>query len=60
MFNQIKNLDGGEIYLVSSLLLFMVFFFIVGVYLFKLNKKHIETMSAMPIEDDQYYENEKV
>ena len=58
MFNQIKNLDGGEVYLISSLLMFMVFFLIVGVYLFKLSKKHIETMSEMPIQDQQLNEYE--
>ncbi|RDC58488.1 hypothetical protein DU508_00330 [Pedobacter chinensis] len=53
MFNQIKNLAGGEIYLISSLLMFMVFFLIVGVYLIKLSKKHVEIMSNMPIQENQ-------
>jgi len=53
MFNQIKNLAGGEIYLISSLLMFMVFFIIVGIYLIKLSKKHIEIMSNMPIQENQ-------
>lgn len=53
MFNQIKDLAGGEIYLITSLLMFMVFFVIVGIYLFKLNKKHIEVMSQLPIQDNQ-------
>ena len=53
MFNQIKDLAGGEIYLITSLLMFMVFFVIVGIYLLKLNKKHIEVMSQLPIQDHQ-------
>lgn len=53
MFNQIKDLAGGEIYLITSLLMFMVFFVIVGIYLLKLNKKHIEVMSQLPIQDNQ-------
>jgi len=53
MFNQIKNLAGGELYLISSLLLFMLFFVIVGIYLLKLNKKHIEIMSSLPIQENQ-------
>ncbi|PWS33177.1 hypothetical protein [Pedobacter paludis] len=53
MFNQIKDLAGGEIYLITSLLMFMVFFVIVGIYLFKLSKRHIETMSALPIQENQ-------
>lgn len=59
MFNQIKNLDGGEIYLISSLLMFMAFFLIVGIYLIKLNKKHIEIMSEIPFQDNQPKEYEE-
>ncbi|MCX2433444.1 hypothetical protein [Pedobacter sp. GR22-10] len=60
MFNQIKDLAGGELYLISSLIMFMVFFIIVGIYLLKLNKKHIEVMSELPIQENQsigYEEN---
>jgi hypothetical protein len=53
MFNQIKDLAGGELYLITSLLMFMAFFVIVGIYLLKLNKKHIEVMSQLPIQDNQ-------
>lgn len=59
MFNQIKDLAGGEIYLITSLLMFMVFFVIVGLYLFKLNKKHIEAMSALPIQENNPQEDEE-
>ena len=51
MFNQIKDLAGGELYLITSLLLFMVFFIIVGIYLLKLSKTHVSEMSNLPIED---------
>ncbi|MES2828036.1 MAG: hypothetical protein V4687_07775 [Bacteroidota bacterium] len=51
MFNQIKDLAGGELYLITSLLLFMVFFIIVGIYLLKLSKTHVTEMSNLPIED---------
>lgn len=53
MFKQINNLAGGEYYLITSLLLFMVFFILVGVYLFKLNKNYINKMSQMPINETQ-------
>jgi len=59
MFNQIKNLAGGELYLISSLIMFMVFFIIVAVYLLKLNKGHIQTMSELPIVENQNPEYEK-
>jgi hypothetical protein len=51
MFKQIKDLAGGEFYLITSLLIFMVFFILVGIYLLKLNKNHITMMSKLPIED---------
>lgn len=53
MFNQIKNLAGGEIYLITSLLMFVVFFVTVGIYLLKLSRKHIEVMSQLPIQENQ-------
>jgi cbb3-type cytochrome oxidase subunit 3 len=53
MFKQIKDLAGGEFYLITSLLLFMVFFIMVGIYLLKLSKKHAATMSNLPIHDQQ-------
>ncbi|RZK55938.1 MAG: hypothetical protein EOO91_13055 [Pedobacter sp.] len=59
MFKQIKDLAGGEMYLITSLLLFMVFFVLVGVYLLKLNKNHISLMSNLPIEDNQTQGDEK-
>lgn len=60
MFNQIKDLAGGELYLITSLLMFMVFFIVVTIYLLKLNKNHIEAMSNLPIEDQQDYAHEEV
>jgi len=59
MFNQIKDLAGGELYLISSLIMFMVFFIVVTVYLLKLNKNHISAMSNLPIEDPQTNQNEE-
>lgn len=59
MFNQIKDLAGGEFYLISSLIMFMVFFIVVGVYLLMLNKNHIHTMSNMPIEENQTKQHEE-
>ncbi|MGM9477220.1 hypothetical protein ACS5PU_12345 [Pedobacter sp. GSP4] len=53
MFNQIKDLAGGELYLITSLLMFMAFFVIVGIYLFKLSKKHIEAMGEIPLQENQ-------
>lgn len=59
MFNQIKDLAGGEIYLYTSLIMFMVFFIIVGVYLLKMNKKHIDNMSSLPFQDNNAQTHEE-
>lgn len=53
MFKQIKDLAGGENYLIISLLIFMIFFILVTVYLIKLNKNYINQMSQMPISESQ-------
>ncbi|MGA9650042.1 hypothetical protein [Pedobacter sp.] len=51
MFEQLKNLAGREYYLISSLLLFLIFFIIVSIYLIKLNKNHVNVMSELPLKD---------
>ncbi|KQC00622.1 hypothetical protein [Pedobacter sp. Hv1] len=59
MFKQIKDLAGGEFFLISSLIIFMVFFILVTIYLLKLNKHYISLMSNLPIEDNQTEQNEE-
>ncbi|RZL19971.1 MAG: hypothetical protein EOO96_25535 [Pedobacter sp.] len=51
MFEQLKNLAGREYYLISSLILFLVFFILVSIYLIKMNKNHIQMMSELPLTD---------
>lgn len=53
MFKQINNLAGGEFYLITSLLIFLVFFIMVSIFIIKLSKSHISMMSNLPIEDQQ-------
>ncbi len=60
MFKQIRDLAGGEVYLIVSLIIFMIFFLIVGVYLIKMNKAHIVEMSNLPINEPQFNEHEEV
>lgn len=60
MFKQIKDLAGGEFYLIASLLIFMVFFIMVGIYLIKMNKTHIVEMSNLPINEPQPQAYEEV
>ena len=53
MFKQINNLAGGEFYLITSLIIFLVFFIVVTIFIIKLSKNHISVMSNLPIEDQQ-------
>lgn len=59
MFKQIKDLAGGEFYLIASLLMFMVFFILVGIYLVKMKKDHIVEMSNLPIDNLQTEDHEE-
>ncbi|ADY50951.1 hypothetical protein Pedsa_0369 [Pseudopedobacter saltans DSM 12145] len=52
MFKQISNLAGNEIYLLVSLLIFIVFFIIATFMLFRMKKTHIAYMSELPVEND--------
>lgn len=62
MFKQINNLSGGELYLIASLLIFMVFFILVGLYIFKMGKDHVAMMRELPINDEtsqqEFYEKD--
>jgi hypothetical protein len=60
MFKQITDLAGGEYYLIASLLIFMVFFILVAIYLFMLNKNYITQMSALPFEEQEEINDEKI
>lgn len=54
MFRQfIDKAIGSEIYLITSLGIFLVFFIIVSVMLIRMNKKHIGYMSELPLNDDK-------
>lgn len=50
MFKQIINLNGDEQYLIFSLIMFLVFFVLVGIMLIRMNKDFAKHMSEMPLE----------
>ncbi|HEY0669141.1 MAG TPA: hypothetical protein VGD22_13235 [Sphingobacteriaceae bacterium] len=53
MFKQfVQNFTDSRIYLISSLWIFLIFFILVAVMLYRMNKKHIEYMSNLPLNDD--------
>ena len=52
MFKQITDLNGNEWYLIVSLWIFLAFFIIVGVYLFRMRKDYVDYMKDMPMDDE--------
>jgi len=54
MFKQfIDKSLGADVYLITSLGIFLVFFLVVTVLLFTMNKKHVNYMSKLPLNDDK-------
>ena len=52
MYKEIlRSIENVEIYPVFSFVLFGLFFLGMLVLVFRLDKKHIDTMSSMPIDD---------
>ena len=51
MFKQITNLEGNEWYLIASLWIFLIFFIVVGVMLYRMRKDYVEYMGNIPHED---------
>lgn len=54
MFKQFLNkVQGADIPMITSLLIFFLFFLMVGTYLLIMDKKHIKYMSQLPINEDK-------
>jgi cbb3-type cytochrome oxidase subunit 3 len=54
MFRQfIDQSLGADVYLITSLGIFLVFFLVVTIMLFTMNKKHINYMSELPLTDEK-------
>lgn len=52
MFKQFtENISGHQAYLLSSLGIFLVFFIVVAVLLFRIRKDHVQHMSNLPLND---------
>lgn len=53
MFKQFtENISGGQIYLLFSLGIFLVFFVVVSIVIIRLRKNHIDHMSDLPLHDN--------
>lgn len=53
MFRQITDLNGDERYLIFSLLIFLIFFIVVGIMLIRMKKDYSDHMSEMPLEENE-------
>lgn len=53
MFKQITDLSGDEWYLIASLWIFLLFFIIVGIRLFRMRKDEVDYMKGMPMDDGE-------
>ncbi|GAB3269653.1 hypothetical protein GCM10027347_39810 [Larkinella harenae] len=52
MFKQfIDKIPGADLYMVTSFLTFLIFFVLVGIYLLIVDKKHIQRISQLPLDD---------
>ncbi|WP_199736852.1 hypothetical protein [Fibrisoma montanum] len=52
MFKQfIAKLPGADVYMVTSFMTFLVFFCLVGLYLVLVDRRHIDQVSRLPLDD---------
>lgn len=52
MFRQFtEHIQGNQVYLLFSLFIFLVFFIVVTLLLFRLRKQHVDYMSDIPLQD---------
>ena len=52
MNKMIGKLEGADVWLVISLMVFLLFFTAVCVYLFRMSRRHAQEMSMVPLSDD--------
>jgi hypothetical protein len=61
MFKQFtENINGHQVYLLSSLGIFLVFFIVVTIILLRLGKSHVDHMSELPLSDNEIDPSKKV
>jgi cytochrome c oxidase cbb3-type subunit 4 len=53
MFKEVlQSIEGIEFYTIVSMIIFILFFIGMTLWLFKVDKKYIKTMSELPLESD--------
>jgi len=53
MWKQITNLNGDEIYMIISLLIFLTFFILVAIMLISMKKSFVDYMKDLPLEESE-------
>lgn len=54
MFKQfLDQVDGSQVYLITSLGIFLLFFVLVGILLLTMKKEEITYMSELPLKEDE-------
>lgn len=46
----LNNIEGVAIYPIFSLIMFVAFFTLIGIYVFKLSKKQVSKLKNLPLE----------
>lgn len=49
----LQSIDGVSIYPVISLIIFIVFFAVIIIWMFKVDKNYLKKMSNLPLETDE-------
>ncbi len=53
MFKQfIDKVEGADTFMITSFLMFMLFFVLVGLYLLVMDKSYLRKMETLPLEDE--------
>lgn len=53
MFKEVlQSIEGIEFYTIVSMIIFILFFIGMAIWLFKVDKKYIQTMSELPLENE--------
>lgn len=57
MGKMLGYVEGADLFLVISLLIFLLFFIGVSIYLFKIDRKLISDMEQLPLQNDDTTNN---
>lgn len=56
MSELLGNVSGADVYLITSLIIFLTIFILATVYMFAMPKEVVKTISELPLKDSTSYE----